>query len=434
MDNLNINQILGREELSNEISTILQTIEGSGSDLTTRRGIYLSGQPGSGKTKFVVQLLKEKGYDVVQYDAGDMRNKSVIETLTRDNMSNHNVISMFSKRAKPIAVVMDEIDGMNSGDKGGINSLIKVIRPKKTKKQKKEEFTMNPIICISNFHVDKKIKELMRVCHTFELKKPTDSQVRVMVDKCMPTIAPTLAENIVDLVQGDLRKLRFIIEVHDKHYNMLRKDVISCALKRKSYSEDTRNIIKSLFNNDYEMDKHSLVMNDTDRTIVGLLWHENIIDPLAKLPKEEGISFYMKALRSMCYADFIDRVTFQKQIWQFNEMSSLTKTFSNNHLYHTSFKKTPKFNPAEVRFTKVLTKYSTEYNNTTFVQYLCQQLGLDSKDMCSTFLHLRNTMSEEAIQEMLDPYSISKLDISRLYRYLDRYTAVESISTDEDEP
>ena len=317
MDNLNINQILDREELSNDIITILQTIEGSGSDLTTKRGIYLSGQPGSGKTKFVVQLLKEKGYDVVQYDAGDMRNKSVIETLTRDNMSNHNVISMFSKRAKPIAVVMDEIDGMNSGDKGGINSLIKVIRPKKTKKQKKEEFTMNPIICISNFHVDKKIKELMRVCHTFELKKPTDSQVRVIVDKCMPTISPSLAENIVDLVQGDLRKLRFIIEVHDKHYNMLRKDVISCALRRKSYSEDTRNIIKSLFNNDYEMDKHSLVMNDTDRTIVGLLWHENIIDPLAKLPKETGISFYMKALRSMCYADFIDRVTFQKQICKF---------------------------------------------------------------------------------------------------------------------
>ena len=31
---------------------------------------------------------------------------------------------------------MDDIDGMNNGDKGGINSLIKIIRPKKTKKQK----------------------------------------------------------------------------------------------------------------------------------------------------------------------------------------------------------------------------------------------------------------------------------------------------------
>ena len=57
---------------------------------------------------------------------------------------------MFFKKTKHIAIVMDEIDGMNSGDKGGINSLIKLIRPKKTKKQKTEEITSNPIICIGN--------------------------------------------------------------------------------------------------------------------------------------------------------------------------------------------------------------------------------------------------------------------------------------------
>ena len=32
---------------------------------------------------------------------------------------------------------MDEIDGMNSGDKGGINSLIKLNSPKENKKQKR---------------------------------------------------------------------------------------------------------------------------------------------------------------------------------------------------------------------------------------------------------------------------------------------------------
>ena len=46
---------------------------------------------------------------------------------------------------------MDEIDCMNNGDKGGINSLIKIIRPKKTKKQKLEDNTLNPIICIGNY-------------------------------------------------------------------------------------------------------------------------------------------------------------------------------------------------------------------------------------------------------------------------------------------
>jgi hypothetical protein len=52
---------------------------------------------------------------------------------------------------------------MNNGDKGGINTLIKLIRPKKTKKQKLEEVTMNPIICIGGYHIDKKIKELMKI-------------------------------------------------------------------------------------------------------------------------------------------------------------------------------------------------------------------------------------------------------------------------------
>ena len=57
---------------------------------------------------------------------------------------------------------MDEIDGMNNGDKGGINELIKLLRAKKTKKQKLEDTTSIPIICISDYHNDKKIRELMK--------------------------------------------------------------------------------------------------------------------------------------------------------------------------------------------------------------------------------------------------------------------------------
>ena len=68
-------------------------------------------------------------YDIIQYDAGDIRNKSIIDTITQHNMSNINVLSLLKKEKKRIAIIMDEIDGMNNGDKGGINSLIKIIRP-----------------------------------------------------------------------------------------------------------------------------------------------------------------------------------------------------------------------------------------------------------------------------------------------------------------
>ena len=137
-------------------------------NLLFKKGIYVYGEPGIGKTEFIMNILKEMNYDVIKYDAGDIRNKSIIEMITNNNMSDKNIMSMFYKKVKKIVIVMDEIDGMNNGDKGGINMLIKLIRPKKTKKQKLEELTNNPIICIGNYHIDKKIKDLMKVCNTIE--------------------------------------------------------------------------------------------------------------------------------------------------------------------------------------------------------------------------------------------------------------------------
>ena len=52
-----------------------------------KRGIYIYGAPGSGKTQFVINLLNELNYDIIKYDAGDIRNKSIIDTITKNNMS-----------------------------------------------------------------------------------------------------------------------------------------------------------------------------------------------------------------------------------------------------------------------------------------------------------------------------------------------------------
>ena len=109
-------------------------------------------------------------------------------------------------------------------------------------------------------------------------------------------------------------------------------------------------------------------------------------------------------------------------------MSSLIKTFYNHALWHDLPKKKPvKFNPEKVRFTKVLTKYSTEYNNMLFIQNLCQQLNMDKKDVFSYFLSLRQKYSDDEIYELFDNdnYQINKLDINRVYRYLDSYTKAE---------
>jgi len=134
MEQLNLNTILNRDTAEDKLKEILNLFEKNKHLMTARRGIYIYGSPGSGKTYFVKDILKKLDYDIILFDAGDFRNKTVIDTITKHNMSDTNILSLFKKKTKKLAIIMDEIDGMNSGDKGGINSLIKLIRPKKTKK------------------------------------------------------------------------------------------------------------------------------------------------------------------------------------------------------------------------------------------------------------------------------------------------------------
>jgi hypothetical protein len=422
MDQLNLNLLLDREENEKKLIDCLNNFETNKKNVLTKRGMYVYGSPGTGKTIFVEKILKKLNYDIIKYDAGDVRNKTIIDQITKQNQSDKNVLSLFQKKSKKIAIIMDEIDGMNSGDKGGINTLIKLIRPKKTKKQKKEDTTMIPIICIGNYHIDKKIKEMIKICETVELKTPTENQIKTMVGILMPNLEEELKQKIGIFIQGDLRKLKSTHDIYKNQESILKNQLIQNMFQKKNYNEDVKDIIKKLLNNEFTIAQHTELMNETDRTSVGLLFHENIIDVLEEIPKKDAIPFYNKLLKNVCFADYIDRITFQKQIWTFNEMSSLIKTFYNNHLYHKEYSELNiKFNPTDVRFTKVLTKYSTEYNNSLFIQNLCKQLNMDIKDMFSYFCHLKSNHDLEEIIELFENnnYEINKLDINRIYRFLD---------------
>jgi hypothetical protein len=112
-------------------------------------------------------------------------------------------------------------------------------------------------------------------------------------------------------------------------------------------------------------------------------------------------------------------------------MSSLIKTFQNNKLYHQNPILKTKTNPNDIRFTKVLTKYSTEFNNYIFIQNLCQLLGMDKKDIFSFFSEIRDKYDDVKLSLLFENYDICKLDINRIYRYLDKYTKADCVEETE---
>ena len=448
---INFSEILERTQIENEIKQFLNLFESQCSNVNFKKGIYIYGSPGCGKTHFVTDLLKKMDYDVIKYDAGDVRNRALIDTITSNNISNRNVLHMMSRKVKKIVIVMDEIDGMNNGDKGGINALIKLIRQKKTKKQRLENVTLNPIICIGNYYVDKKIKELIKVCNSYELKQPTSLQMSTLLDRIIGQEFQEIKPQILEYVQSDIRKLMFIENLYKKKPQLLNKETLHTIFQTKSYNEDAKKITKSLICNPVSFQDHNTFMNETDRTIVALLWHENIADALIKVPAKKSIPVYIKILENICYADYIDRITFQNQIWLFNEMSSIMKTFHNNKIFHDTFPEylgKPELLSSEIRFTKVLTKYSTEYNNILFIYNMCQELDMDKKDLVSFFQEMRlffNRDDENFLQSsegmaqmdiLFENYNITKLDIRRMYRYLDKNVKKDSevlIEDDDDE-
>ena len=301
-----------------------------------------------------------------------------------------------------------------------------------------------PIICIGNYYSDKKIKELMKVCNVFELKSVTKHQIATIItlSQCMinHSITNYQYNNILDYIQGDLRKLEFIITTVSKDENLLHIFKTSNQLlRKKSHNDDVKNTTYQIINNNnISLQHHYEQLNETERTIISLLYHENIIDPLFYTQtnheeQELKFAFYSQIMQNICFADYMDRITYQNQIWIFNEMTAIIKIFWSNHLYHKHLHdNSPNNHKAkDIRFTKVLTKYSTEYNNQIFIYNLCQQLDLDKKDMLLFFFELRTKyIHADIIIQNVGNVNISILDIKRIYRYIDKITKLsdESVS------
>lgn len=404
------NKILNRDNIKQQVTDFLTYFHNNKQNILTSRCLYLHGPSGCGKTKFIMDILKELLYDVILYDACDSRTKDIIDNISTYHSSDTNVISLFSKKKTKLAVIMDDIDCMNNGDKGGINTLIKLIRPKKTKRQKLEGTTYIPIICIGNNYIDKKVKELMKCCTVIELKSPTVIQVKQILQQLIPG-----KNDYHSYVDRDLKKIVQLYNIVKS--NKINQKYLPYLFQPKPINEDSKQITKRIINSKIELKDHS-IMNDADRTIVGLLWHENIIDLFEKINVEQVVPLYIQILDLICFSDYIDRITFQKQIWMFNEMSSILKTFYTNYIFHQNNIEKNKI--SDIRFTKVLTKYSTEYNNIGFIQRICKELNMDKKDMFSYMQQLRKIDNVSVMMQQLDHTDITLLDIQRIFRFIDK--------------
>ena len=90
--------------------------------------IFVDGPPGSGKTEFVLRLLRESDHSPIRYDASDVRNKAMIATMDANHTSTVSVMDIFYQKTTKLVTVMDDVDSFFKDKGGGADSLFRMIR------------------------------------------------------------------------------------------------------------------------------------------------------------------------------------------------------------------------------------------------------------------------------------------------------------------
>ncbi|CAA9959801.1 Replication factor C protein [Pyrenophora teres f. maculata] len=138
------------------------------------RAIILHGPPGIGKTTAAHLVAKLEGYDIVERNASDTRSKKLIEDGLRGVLSTNSLHGYFAGDGKKVegskkklVLIMDEVDGMSAGDRGGVGALATVCKK-----------TEVPMILICNDRKLPKMKPFDYVTYDLPFRRPTVDQIR----------------------------------------------------------------------------------------------------------------------------------------------------------------------------------------------------------------------------------------------------------------
>ena len=172
-----------------------------------------------------------------------------------------------------------------------------------------------------------------------------------------------------------------------------------------------KNNVKKLLEKNYDLNNNFILENE--RTTLSLLYHENIIQLFTN-----NLNEYIKILDNFTFSDYIDRLIFQKQIWQLNDMNYIIKIFYNNFLLK-KFDLYKDIDIDKIIFTKILTKYSSEYNNYIFIYNLLQTFLIEKKDL---FLIYKEELlfNEEKINNLIENLNLNfnKVELIRLIKLI----------------
>jgi replication factor C subunit 1 len=276
-----LSEVIGHHETIEDLYKWLSTWTAK------EKPILMTGPPGIGKTTLAHLIAKRCKYDVIEVNASEERSanaiKKLFQTATTSNIAHQRLM------------ILDEVDGMSVGDRGGIAEIARAM----------DTITF-PLICIANEKGNpQKMRPLTAKCTVMKMARPVKSTIaKALFTKLVePLNLPIKLSDLEALVEqsgNDIRSvintLQFYSSTKSEKDTILRLDAFSASGK--------------LFNSSASLaDRSELVF--VDYGMVPLMVGEAY--PAAS---KSNILNCSKAADAYTLYDLLDRKIYREQHWE----------------------------------------------------------------------------------------------------------------------
>lgn len=311
--------------------------------------VLLSGPPGVGKTSAATLLAKESGYSIIELNASDTRSASLIRSALKESITNPRNL-----------IIVDEIDGMSSSDKGGIQELIKLISVSKC-----------PIICICNDRQSNQARTLAKYCSLdikFEQISSTDISKKLTSIATTEHITMSMSDirDIAAVASGDMRTA--INHLHIKMH----------PSKDKWLSFDAFTSVRKIFEDKRISFDDAIELMYVDSELGPLVAHQHILD------RETSLSTVVKAADAFSFMDIVDQRIYKQQSWELlpYKITQITGTIRASHASITW-----------TQFPSILSRMSSARKRQRQLEQIGSSLHVNTTDMRLSWTPLQQLLS-----------------------------------------